>query len=193
MKIAAKTRKPNKPNTEVFKDSYDEKSPITGEYCVLVEEVTNPAGEQDLYKVCMQTGYQTYFNSWRTDKEAILAVVEQQMPDYVVNSKFTDPHGIVWYPMMTMSIYGMLHPIKDEHNQMQWAVSSLEMLTSPDEIHSEGVVRLPIQTSEGVRIALFKVRPQPDKVWQFNDFESALGYYQDMVNEQIQSGQDEEE
>lgn len=192
-KVSAKTRKPSKPNSEVYKDSYDEKSPITGEFCVLVEEVTNPGGQNDLYKVCMQSGYQTYWNAWRESSPEILEAVEKQMPQYVVNSKYIDGNGVVWYPMMTLSPYGVLHPIKDEQNQLQWAASSIDLISSEEELKTEQVVKLPIQTTEGVQMGLFKMSKQPIKIWESNQFEDALGFYHDMVNEKIQQLQDEEE
>lgn len=188
MKIKSRTRKPKKPNSELFKDSYDEKSPITGEYSVLVEELTNPNNELDLYKICMQTGYHTYSKTWRTDNPTALAVIEKQMPSYIVDSKIKDNLGVVWYPMMSMSIYGLLHPIKVQ-NQLKWAVSSIEKIQNENELNSSGIIKLPIQTTEGVRIGLFKVNDTPMKTWEFNEFEHAFDYYQNLISENMNTNE----
>jgi len=184
LKIAKKKKKQPKL-------TYDERSPITGNFTVLVEDVEHN-GKTDLYKVCMETGYQTYYNTWRDSNPEIIAVVERQMPDYVVASKFVDKLGVHWYPMMTMSIFGILHPIKDNMNQLKWAFSDLSRIEDSNEINSKQIVRMPIQTSDGVKIALFKVNDTPIQTWELTEFEDAFGYYQDVVKSQLNKSDEEE-
>ena len=179
-----KLKQKSKP-VDTPKSAYDEKSPITGNFSVLVETVKDPKGNDDLYKVCMDTGYQTYHGAWRSDNAEILAVIEKQMPEYVVAAKHTDNLGVVWYPMMTLSPYGMLHPVLDSHNQLKWAISDINPVESDNELDTEQIVRMPIQTEEGVRIGLFKVSEKPNDVWALDEFELAFGTYQDLVQEQL--------
>ena len=167
------------------KSGYDERSPITGNFSVLVEPVPDINGKEDLYKVCMDTGYQTYHGTWRSDNAELLAVIENQMPDYVVSAKHIDGLGVVWYPMMTLSPYGMLHPIIDSQNQMKWAISDINPVESDNELDTEQIVRMPMQTEEGVRIGLFKVSEKSNNIWELDEFEIAFGTYQDLVQEQL--------
>ena len=156
--------------------SYDERSPITGNFTVLVEQI-----EDDIYKVCMETGYQTYWNKWTEDAKETLAVLERQMPDYVVASKHVSDGGHVWYPLMMASPYGLLHTIMTSDNQLEWAVSDIEPVRSEEESKQPNLLRLPVQTADGVKIALFKVLVPALSRVPLNEFEAALDVYQELV------------
>jgi hypothetical protein len=181
-----------KEKPEKLKAGYDEKSPITGNYKVLVEPVefdNVPEGlpKKDIYKICMETGYQTYWNSWKTSSPEILDNLEKQMPEHVANHKFVDGNGHVWYPMMTFTYIAALHPYIDSNNQMGWAVSKVSPIENDSEIKTHKIIKLPVETNKGMTLGLFKMENKPDKTWPLFEFENALSLYESKVNEWTES------
>lgn len=87
---------------------YDEISPITGNKSVLIEE---DSFSGDIVKLCMETGYQTYENSWKVSNEEIIANLENQFPYQVVDTRFVD-HSTnnIWYKTFLISPNVILYP-----------------------------------------------------------------------------------
>jgi len=170
--------------------SYDERSPLTGNFKVLVESVKKDNGTDDLYKVCIETGYQTYWNTWTTDNTEALAVIERQMPEYVVNAKHIQGNH-VWYPMMSISPYGVLHPLPGNDGQLSWAISDIKPIQSNEESEGPDIVRLPIQTNDGVKIAMFKMQHPPIMLRPLNGFEEVFHEYQNIMQNNIIADEEE--
>ena len=175
---------------------YDEKSPITGNFSVLVEPVEMGTEENpihDLYKICMDTGYQTYWDSWKQDNTDILAAVEAQMPKYVIDYKYIDTMGRVWYPMMAISYTLAFYPQVDSNNQLLWALSNVSPVASEDELDGTyQIIQLPIQTNDGPKMSLFKIE-EPNQTWNLNEFESAFDQYQLVITQTINKHDDSEQ
>lgn len=179
---------PNEERPLKVKARYDEKSPITGNYTVLAEpvefeQVSEKMPKNDVYKICMETGYQTYWNSWKTQNTELLDNLEKQMPEHVARHKFVDSNGHVWYPMMTFSYICALHPYIDNENQLGWAVSEVTPVMNDDELKTHEIVKLPVETNKGMTLGMFKISKRPSNVWPMFEFESALNLYELKVNE----------
>lgn len=172
----------NKPTKVSVK--YDEKSPITGNFSVLTEPVTLEKGDttvEDLYKICMETGYQTYWESWKETDTELVRVIESQMPKHVANHKHVDAFGRVWYPMMVISYTIAFYPFVDSDNQLKWALSKVSKVESESELDGKyQIIQLAVTTEDGPRMALFKILP-PDHVWELNQFGEAFDYYQTII------------
>ena len=182
----------NEPRPEKVKTGYDEKSPITGNFSVLVEKVefesTAPdAPKDDIYKICLETGYQTYWNSWKDANTELIAAIESQMPKKIAAHRFVDSNGHVWYPMMTFSYIAALHPFINSQEQLQWAVSKVTPLDDESiNDNTQQVVKLPVETNKGMTLGLFKIASSPDLVWEMYQFEDALNHYETVVNEWLE-------
>lgn len=171
-----------------IKSGYDEKSPITGNYRVLCEtiEMENaPEGapKTDIYKICMETGYQTYWNSWKISNTDLVANLEKQMPERISDHRHVDSNGHIWYPMMTIGYTAALHPIVDDTNQLNWAISMVLQVTDESQLKTEQIIKLPVETNKGMTLGLFYIAAPPKFTWKFNEFEEALNAYQDIVKE----------
>lgn len=175
---------------------YDEKSPITGNFSVLVERVemgTEEAPLNDLYKICMDTGYQTYWDSWKSENREILDAVEAQMPKHVIDHKHVDSLGHVWYPMMAISYTLAFYPQVNDNNQLIWALSQVSPVQSEAEMDgSYQLLQLPIQTEEGPKLSVFKIH-QPDQIWELTEFENAFDQYQLAITQTINNHKNDEQ
>lgn len=177
------------PKPEKVKTTYDERSPITGNFTVMVEQVTNddlPDGIQvpkhDTYKICMETGYQTYWETWREDNTEFITSLESQMPSWIVNYKYIDSYKRVWYPMLAVSYVATLHPYPDADGQLGWAASTISPVGDEKELEGNQILKLPIQTEEGPKLAYYKINADSTQYWKFNEFETAFDYYHSLVN-----------
>lgn len=182
------------PKPEKVKSGYDEKSPITGNYSVMVEKITNddyppesnlPA--TDIYKICMETGYQTYWETWKVENTDLINQIEATMPSWVRNFKYIDSYNRVWYPMLAISHVATLHPYPDTESQLGWTVSTLSLITEEKDLEGKQIIKLPVETADGVKLALYKVNTEESKYWKFNEFEPAFDYYQSIVSESLNS------
>ena len=185
MSKTIKLKQEQKP--EKVKTTYDEKSPLTGNFSVLVEKVeTDKPGELDTYKICMDTGYQTYWETWKDENTELIQNLEKQMPSYIVSHKYVDSHKRVWYPMLTISYFATLYPIVDELNQLKWSVATIKMATSEAELEGKRVVQLPVLNDEKTVMAYFVIDDATATVWDMHQFESAFDSYQLIVSESSQ-------
>jgi hypothetical protein len=185
IKIDPKEERPAK-----VKAGYDEKSPLTGNYKVLVEKVDFETDDpnipkNDTYKICMETGYQTYWNAWKVENEDMLLHIEKQMPSKIASHKFVDSNGHVWYPMVTFSYFAALHPHIDAQNQLYWAVSDVKPVTDDSEMETHQIIKLPVETNKGMSLGLFKILNTPTKVWSMYEFDQALDFYEQIVQNWI--------
>lgn len=179
------------PKSEKVKSGYDEKSPITGKFSVLVETVefensAPDAPKSDIYKICIETGYQTYWNAWKQSNSELLDQLESQMPKNIASHKFVDANGHVWYPMMTFSYVAALHPHVDSDNQLKWCVSEVTMVTEDSDMETHEIVKLPVETNKGITMGLFKIANTPKQIWELYQFEDALNFYESVVNEWVE-------
>lgn len=86
--------------------TYDKISPITQNKCVLVE--FDEYGVET--SLCMETGYQTY-SLWLEGSDE-LKRFEETSPEIVLNTKFVEPSGQVWYKTTIFSNGVVLYPDK---------------------------------------------------------------------------------
>ena len=175
------------PKPKKVKSTYDEKSPLTGNFSVLVEKVdTDNPQVTDTYKICMDTGYQTYWDTWKEENTELIQNLEKQMPTYIVAHKYVDSYKRVWYPMLTISYFATLYPIVDELNQLKWSVATIKMATSEAELEGKRVVQLPVMNDEKTVMAYFVIDDATATVWDMHQFESAFDSYQLIVSESSQ-------
>lgn len=175
------------PKPEKVKSTYDEKSPLTGNFSVLVEKVDTENPEiTDTYKICMDTGYQTYWETWKDENTELIQNLEKQMPSYIVSHKYVDSHKRVWYPMLTISYFATLYPIVDELNQLKWSVAKIRMAASESELEGKRVVQLPVLNDDKTVMAYFIIEEDTATIWDMHQFESAFDAYQLIVSEASQ-------
>jgi hypothetical protein len=172
------------------KTTYDEKSPITGNFTVMSEEITNedlPEGSDlpkvDLYKICMETGYQTYWETWREVNIEFIKHLESQMPSWLVNYKYVDSYKRIWYPMLAVSYVATLYPFPESDGQLGWSVATISPVQDESDLEGNQILKLPLQTDDGVKLAYYKVNAQSAQNWKFNEFESAFDYYHSLVTD----------
>jgi hypothetical protein len=178
------------PKPEKVKTTYDEKSPITGNFTVMTELIENediPEGsdlpKHDMYKICMETGYQTYWETWKESNVEFIKHLEGQMPSWIANYRYVDSYKRIWYPMLAVSYVATLHPFPESDGQLGWAVAEMSLITDEKDLESNSIIKLPIETLEGPKLALYKVDNENAKTWKFNEFESAFDYYQSIVTD----------
>lgn len=178
------------PKPTKVKTTYDEKSPLTGNFTVMVEDVTNDdlppdsnLPSRDIYKICMETGYQTYWDSWKENNTEFINSLESQMPSWLVNYKYTDSYKRIWYPMLAVSYVATLYPFPESDNQLGWAVATVSPVQDEKELEGNQIIKLPLQTEEGVKLAYYKVDNATAQQWKFNEFEAAFDYYHSIVSE----------
>lgn len=83
---------------------YDMVSPISGKKAVFVEETDNRQTYMD-----MSTGYVSYDTLLNESDEQQL--IEKSMPSVVIENKFIDDSGIVWYPChMNLMNLAVMYP-----------------------------------------------------------------------------------
>lgn len=176
------------PKPEKVKTTYDERSPITGNFTVMAETITNDdlpensdLPKTDIYKICMETGYQTYWNSWKENNVQFIKDLESQMPSWLSNYKYVDSYKRIWYPMLAVSYVATLYPFPESDNQLGWAVASISPITNEKELQGNQILKLPLQTEDGVKLAYYKVDADTAQKWKFNEFELAFDTYHSIV------------
>lgn len=179
--------------SEELKSGYDEISPITGNFCVLVEEIQNEeTGKYLKYKLCMESGFQTYAGMWNNDNPKELRLVEEQLPSFAKDKKVKDKNGDYWFPFTTMNYFAVIHNIIEENGDFKWVVSSMELATKDDDISKEMIVKLPIQFEDKIQMGLFKVNIGDIGKWDEFEFEEAFNVYTSYSSTEM-SKYDEEE
>ena len=139
----------------------------------------------------METGYQTYWDSWKEDNVEFIKSLEANMPSWLINYKYVDSYKRVWYPMLAVSYVATLYPFPEGDSQLGWAVATISPVQDESELEGNHILKLPLQTSEGVKLAYYKVDSETAQKWSFNEFESAFDTYHSIVTENSET-QDEE-
>lgn len=112
-----------------LKFDYDEKSPITGNMSVLVEEI-----EENIYqKICIESGYYTQ-SDWKAGSETVDKVIDS-IPKHNIDVSKVDESGNVWFPYyLTTSKTTMF--ANDFGDGFKWFVGPIQL----SENESESVV-----------------------------------------------------
>lgn len=153
---------------------YDDKSPITGNHCVVVEADPNSNVESYL---CMESGYTTT-NLLIKDGEYIKKH-EEHITELMLNAKHEDAEtGLVWYPTFMQMPGGMLYP-EGDHKKWKWRVARVIPIVGDERL------QYPIPGKEG---EYHTSRLDVDNASIYNniDFKKALEELYDIVKETIQ-------
>lgn len=161
---------------EDVKDTFDEWSPITGEFTVLVE---------DQFRLDLKTGYQNSKDLWTTDNEDAIKEIEDHLPSYMIPYKFVDEDTKnVWYPMFAVKHSAVLCPIPgDTDTTFHWSVCAVEKLVDKNDINTNAVINLPCMVNGKEEMVLFKVSNTPIQVFKQNEFEEAFTLYNETGHE----------
>ena len=108
-----------------MKLDYDEKSPITGNLCVITE-----ADEQNntTSYMCMESGFTTT-DAMKIGSD-VIEKYEAQLTELMRASKYEDiERGLIWYPaFLQMPGVGMLYPIGSNREDIRWEVCKVVMI-----------------------------------------------------------------
>jgi hypothetical protein len=115
-----------------MKTEITEKSPITGNDCVIVEVIDGKTS-----KICMESGYMTNsdFNFANTDK---LAKYEESMPELMIDTKLKDEDiSQFWYLTSVQFRTGMIYPQPSEVdvNKYEWAFTPIIELSEEEKLN----------------------------------------------------------
>jgi hypothetical protein len=102
--------------------TYDEVSPFTGNRRVMIEP--DPE-KQDNMKVCMDTGYHTYAESWKKESD-VIDIIENTFPSILLDTKRVMDDGNIWYKLMLVTPFVMLIPERFGDNESVWAIYALK-------------------------------------------------------------------
>ena len=99
-----------------MKTEKTERSPITGQDCVIVELVNDKTS-----KICMESGYMTN-SDFLIDNTELLEKYEASMPELMIATKFIEIEtGQVWYLTSVQFRTGMIYPQPSDHDVYEWA------------------------------------------------------------------------
>lgn len=162
-----------------YKMDYDEMSPISGKRTVFVEW---DEGLNDNFKLCMETGYHTYYNTWRTSNSEFITSLEKSMSNAAKNSKVvvytSDGDKVIWYPFSTFNREAALYPELDKLNQLKWRISKLKRASNVDEV-GDTVYKYPDFVNDTpVLILYIPASDTPDYEFSANEFEEAFEIFQ---------------
>lgn len=114
---------------QVTKGKYDEISPITNNFCVLVD-----IDEETMLvsKICMESGYVT--NSYLMNDSEVLEKLQSSIAKVAFDFKIIDTLGYIWIPCMQASEYSSIYPIPDVNNpeSFVWQVTPIKKLSEED-------------------------------------------------------------
>ena len=149
--------------------NYNEISPITGNLTVLTEI---DDFSSDTVKLCMESGYQTYLNSWRIENSEIISKIEEQFPFDVVNTKFIDAStGNIWYKTFLLSPSVLLFP-----DEKLWRVAAL-LETDPG-----SGIEIQVPVSPNTNVTKYLDLESSSEFSEFH-FEDALFEFQKRISE----------
>jgi len=162
-----------------YKIDYDEISPIGGNKSVFVEW---DEGLQDNFKLCMETGYHTYYKSWRVSNKELIQSLEKSMADTVKNSKVTiatsDGDKVLWYPFTSFNTNAALYPELDKFNQLKWKICKLKRVKNVDEVGNTVYKYPDFVNDKPVLILYVPESDTPDYEFGANEFETAFELFQ---------------
>ena len=114
-----------------MKTELTEKSPITGNDCVIVEIIDGKTS-----KICMESGFMTN-DDFAIGNDELLAKYEETMPEIIVDSKLKDEElGQYWYLTSVQFRTGMIYPQPSEHdaNKYEWAFTPVIELSEKERL-----------------------------------------------------------
>lgn len=114
-----------------MKLEYDEKSPLTGNQCVLVETDENTG--LDSY-ICMESGFTTH-EKLTVDSE-FTKKYEESITQLMRDIKHVDDErGLIWYPaFIQITGVGMLYIIGTARGDMKWQVARVVDITGEERL-----------------------------------------------------------
>ncbi len=114
-----------------MKLDYDEKSPLTGNHCVLVE--TDETTGLVSY-ICMESGFTTHEKL--TNGSKFVQNYEKNLTQLMQDVKFIDTdRNLTWYPsFIQISGVGMLYVIGTSAANMQWQVARVVDLVGDERL-----------------------------------------------------------
>jgi hypothetical protein len=150
-----------------LKLDYDEKSPITGNHCVIVEADE----DTDITSyMCMESGFTTT-DGMKADSE-VVKKYEDKITQLMRDTAYIDEsRGLVWYPAyLNMPGIGLLYPTGTSRSDMQWEVAAIVNIIGED----REKYPIPGKTDE-----YYTSRLDVDNAEKFkiNEFDSALDYF----------------
>lgn len=148
-----------------YKDTYDEVSPITGEFAVLVE---------DNHRIDFSSGYQNIKDSWIKDNEDLISEVESQLPSYIINKRFIDESNNIWYLVIASNEKSMLYPTSED--DLCWAVSRVEKVTNQTDINETYTFPILTEVKGKSELVLHKLAGDPT-YFSSKDFAEAFDLY----------------
>ena len=114
-----------------MKTEITEKSPITGNDCVIVEIIDGKTS-----KICMESGYMTN-TDFDINNEELLAKYEESMPELMIDTKLKDEElGQYWYLTSVQFRTGMIYPQPSENdvNKYEWAFTPVIELSEEEKL-----------------------------------------------------------
>ena len=159
-------------NTNLKLD-YDEKSPITGNICVIVE--ADESTDTTSY-MCMESGFTTTENM-KIDSD-VVKEYETRLTELMRVSKYEDTErGLVWYPaFLQMAGIGMLYPTGTSRDDLKWEVCKVIAITGEER------KKFPVPGKDG---EYFTSRLDVDNAEKFegNEFDLALDRFYSLTAE----------
>jgi len=156
---------------------YDENCPITKQYTVLTEKTEGNIK----YKLCTDCGYQTYSN-WHKDSKDLVEI-EKSMSSSCRDSKYTDAHGLVWYPLPFQHFKYALLPIVNEDTNFQlfWRTANVRPIEHKDDIQTHQTMLNPIILEDGSeKLQVLKIENESIQMYSIDKFADAFDDYMEL-------------
>ena len=114
-----------------MKLEYDEKSPLTGNQCVLIETDEHTGLES---YICMESGFTTHEKL--TVESEFIEKYEESITQLMRDVKFVDEErGLIWYPaFIQIPGVGMLYTIGTSKADMEWQVARVVDITGEERL-----------------------------------------------------------
>lgn len=114
-----------------MKLEYDEKSPLTGNQCVLIETDEHTGLES---YICMESGFTTHEKL--TVESEFIEKYEECITQLMRDVKYIDnERGLVWYPaFIQIPNVGMLYTIGTSKADMEWQVARVVDITGEERL-----------------------------------------------------------
>ena len=115
-----------------MKTELTEKSPITGNECVIVEIIDGKTS-----KICMESGFMTN-TDFNIENKELLAKYEESMPELMIDTKLKDEElGQYWYLTSVQFRTGMIYPQPSENdaNNYEWAFTPVIELSEEEKLN----------------------------------------------------------
>ena len=159
---------------------FDEISPITGNKSVLIE-ADPKTGEES--KICLESGYTTR-DHWTVDEEGELSETlkeyETKITELMIDSKYIDGEGSVWYLANMVTPGVILYPIGESATRFEWEVAMVIRIWGDERL------KYPIPGKEGEYYTK-RVDMENAKRFHKNSFAEALNEFYSIVQDIIKN------